>query len=252
MFKNKSKELELVLNYHEAILQNNIEQVKEYIDHKDSPAGLIDSEMQNISPIMYCALEGFWDLVLKLFEREASLDVKSEPFNWYLLHECLVNGPDKVFKNVVHYADYTVKTKDGRNSLMIAIEKEKFERAQYLIDNSKFIISDKDKNKRTVLHYAALKNNKELFLELVKKGSNIFEEDKDKKNPMDLLTDEIFRNSLPTILEKMKINLVENQPLNAEIQEINNITEEKNLNTIQSIAINKDKITSLGKLIKKK
>lgn len=248
MFANKQKIIETVNAYHNAINANDIEKVEEYLDKEDSPPGLIDIEYINVSPIMYAAQEGYWDLTLKLFEREANLDVKTDPFNWYFIHECIVNAPDKVFKNVVKYADFAVKTKDGRNPLMVAIEKGKFERAQYLLDNGKAVIYDKDSKKRTALHYAALQNHQELFINLVQKGANIFEEDKDKKNPMDLLTDDIFRNSLPNLLEKMKIELVkpvENEEKSIEIK----IKEEIK---IEEVKTDKPKISSLSKLVKKK
>jgi ankyrin repeat protein len=188
-------------------------------------------------------------MTLKLFERQAELNVKTDPFNWYLLHECIVNAPEKVFKNIVKYADFTVKTSDGKNPLMVAIENNKFERAMYLLENKKAVIYDKDKNKRTALHYAALKNNQEIFIELVKRGANIFEEDKDKKNPIDLLTDEIFRNSLPKLLEKMKIEL--SIPKKDNNLSIENIIVEKDLNTIVEEKTKKSKISSLSKIVKK-
>lgn len=248
MFQNRQKLIELVNQYHLAVKNNDISKVEEYLDSEDSPAGLIDTEYLNVSPIMYAAQEGFWDLTLKLFEREANLDVKTEPFNWYLLHECIVNGPDKVFRNVVKYANFAVKTKEGQNALMIAIEKGKFERADYLLDNGKAVIYDKDNKKRTALHYAALQNNQDLFIKLVQKGANIFEEDKDKKNPMDLLTDEIFRNSLPTLLEKMKIEVIKNNKEEVKTLE-NEIQDEIKVSATEEI---KPKISSLSKLVKKK
>lgn len=248
MFQNRQKLIELVNKYHQAISANDIAKVEEYLDAEDSPAGLIDTEYLNVSPIMYAAQEGFWDLTLKLFEREANLDVKTEPFNWYLLHECIVNGTDKVFRNVVKYADFSVKTKEGKNALMIAIEKGKFDRAHYLLDNGKAVVYDKDSKRRTALHYAALQNNQELFIKLVQKGANIFEEDKEKKNPMDLLTDELFRNSLPTLLEKMKIELV--NPNKSEEKTLE--TEVKEEIKVTSAVENKPKISSLSKLVKKK
>lgn len=248
MFENKKKLIELVNTFHTAIKDNDIQKVEECLDIENSPAGLIDVEYINVPPIMYAAQEGFWDLTLKLFEREANLDVKTDPFNWYLIHECIVNAPDKVFRNVVKYADFSVKTKDGKNPLMVAIEKGKFDRASYLLDNKKAVIYDKDSKKRTALHYAALQNNQELFISLVQKGANIFDEDKDKKNPMDLLTDEIFRASLPNLLEKMKIELVVKKEEKIELK----VAEE--IKTIEEIKEKEDKpkISSLSKLVKKK
>lgn len=248
MFQNRQKLMELIGLYHKAVSENDIVKVEECLDREDAPDSLIDEEYYNVAPILYAAQEGFWDMTLKLFERQAELDVKTDPFKWYLLHECIVNAPDKVFTNVVKYADFTVKTIDGKNPLMIAIEKEKFDRAMYLLENKKAVIYDKDNYNRTALHYAALKNNKEIFLELVKRGANVFEEDKQKKNAMDLLTDELFRNSLPTLLENMKIELA--TPKKTESLEINvpemTVVSEKQENN------EKPKISSLGKLVKKK
>lgn len=248
MFENRQKLMELIGLYHKAVSDNDLIKVEEYLDREDAPETLVDQEYYNVSPILYAAQEGFWDMTLKLFERQADLDVKTDPFSWYLIHECIVNAPDKVFRNIVKYADFTVKTSDGKNPLMVAIEKGRFDRAMFLLENKKAVIYDKDNHKRTALHYAAIQNNKEVFLELVKRGANVFEEDKDKKNAMDLLTDEIFRNSLPTLLENMKIELAEpkkKDTLETVISEPVIIVEKEEVN-------DKPKISSLGKLVKKK
>lgn len=250
MFENRQKLMELIASYHKAVSDNDIAKVEEILDTPGAPSGLIDQEYMNVSPIMYAAQEGFWDLTLKLFEREANLDVKTDPFDWYLIHECVVNAPDKVFRNVANYADFTVKTRDGRNPLMVAIEKGKFDRAKYFLENKQAVIYDKDSKKRTALHYAAIQNNQELFIDIVKRGGNIFEEDKDKKNPMDLLTDELFRNSLPTLLENMKIEL---QKPKKEEELVNSETVIKEETKTENTDNNeKPKISSLSKLVKKK
>lgn len=249
MFENRQKLMELIAEYHKAISDNDLEKVEEVLDRPGVPSGLIDQEYLNVSPIMYAAQEGFWDITLKLFEREANLEVKTDPFDWYLIHECVVNAPDKVFKNIANYADFSVKTRDGRNPLMVAIEKGKFERAIYFLENKQAVIYDKDSKKRTALHYAALQNNQELFVELVKRGANVFEEDKDKKNPMDLLTDELFRNSLPNLLENMKIEL--EKPKKEETVTAENIIKEE-IKIVDGENSDKPKISSLSKLVKKK
>lgn len=248
MFENRQKLMELIAEYHKAISDNDIEKVEDVLDRPGVPSGLIDQEYMNVSPIMFAAQEGFWDITLKLFEREANLDVKTDPFDWYLIHECVVNAPDKVFRNVASYADFTVKTRDGRNPLMVAIEKGKFDRAKYFLENKQAVIYDKDNKKRTALHYAALQNNQELFVELVQRGANIFEEDKDKKNPMDLLTDELFRNSLPTLLENMKIELQKPKKDESVTTEV----VEEEIKVIDNENKDKPKISSLSKLVKKK
>ena len=129
-------------------------------------------------------------------------------------------------------------------------EKEKYNRIENIMKNKKASLVAKDKNKRTALHYAAINGNHNLFLDLVKKGANIFEEDKDKKNPMDLLKDEIFRNNLPHLLENIKIELDKpklrkDETLSVEEQ----LTSETKSNDDE---IKKPKISSLGKLVKKK
>lgn len=249
MFENRQKLMELIAEYHKAISDNDLEKVEEVLDRPGVPSGLIDQEYLNVSPIMYAAQEGFWDITLKLFEREANLEVKTDPFDWYLIHECVVNAPDKVFRNIANYADFSVKTRDGRNPLMVAIEKGKVERAIYFLENKQAVIYDKDSKKRTALHYAALQNNQEVFVELVKRGANVFEEDKDKKNPMDLLTDELFRNSLPNLLENMKIEL--EKPKKEETVTTENIIKEE-IKIVDNENSDKPKISSLSKLVKKK
>lgn len=250
MFQSRQKLMELIEEYHVAVKNNDINKVEEILDRDGVPNNLIDSEYFNVAPILFAVQEKFWDLALKLFEREADLEVKTEPFNWYLLHECTVNAPDKLFRNVVQYADFTVTNRDGKTALMVAIEKEKYDRVEYMLENKKASLVAKDKNKRTALHYAAINGNHNLFLDLVKKGANIFEEDKDKKNPMDLLKDEIFRNNLPHLLENIKIELDKPKLRKDEILSVEEqLTSETKSNDEE---IKKPKISSLGKLVKKK
>ena len=184
-------------------------------------------------------------MVLTLLELNANLDVKVDPLNWYLIHECLVNAPDKIFNNILAYAEYDVKTRDGKTPLMIAIEQDLIERANLLIDENKAVIYEKDNQDRTALHYVALKNNQEMFLKLISKGANVFALDKSKKNPMDLLTDELFRNSIPSLLEGLKIERV--KPI------LENNNGEKT-NPVEDVKIEEKekKISSLSKLTKKK
>lgn len=250
MFQSRQKLMELIEEYHIAMKSNDIPKVEEILDREGTPNNLIDAEYFNVAPILFAVQEKFWDLALKLLEREANLEVKTEPFDWYLLHECTVNAPDKLFRNVLEYADFTVTNREGKTAFMVAIEKEKYDRVEYMLEKNKASLYLKDKNKRTALHYAAIKNNNELFIKLVKKGANIFEEDKDKKNPMDLLTDEVFRNNLPHLLENIKIELdrpkaKNNEELSVEEQ----LTSETKNNENED---KKPKISSLGKLVKKK
>lgn len=248
MFQSRQKLMELINEYHSAVKNNDIVKVEEILDREDSPNNLIDSEYFNVAPILFAVQEKYWDLALKLFEREADLEVRTEPFNWYLIHECTVNAPDKLFRNVLEYADFSVTNREGKTPLMVAIEKEKYDRVQYMLEKKKASLYVKDNNKRTVLHYAALKNNQELFLDLVKRGANVFDEDKEKKNPMDLLTDEVFRNNLPHLLENVKIELDKPKQKTNEVLTV----EEQLTSEVKTIdEIKKPKISSLGKLTKK-
>lgn len=89
MFENRQKLMKIIHEYHKAVSENDIVKVEECLDAEDAPEALVDQEYYNTTPIMYAALEGFWDMTLKLIERQANLDVKNDPFDWYLIHECV-------------------------------------------------------------------------------------------------------------------------------------------------------------------
>jgi ankyrin repeat protein len=241
MFQKKRDLIAQINDYHDAIQKNDLKKIEE-IFSKDNPPN-IDAEFIGVAPIIYAAQEGYWDLVMSLILKNADLDVKIEPHKWYLLHECVVNAPNQVFKNVVEYSNVNVQNNKGETPLMVGIRKGKLFETNYLLDSERVVFYYTDTNKETALHYAAKYNQYDIFLRLVKRGANIFAKNKAGKTPIDLIEDETFRNSLPKKLEDLNINLEKG----AEISDIETKLVFEEIKKPEEIK----KISTLSKLTKK-
>lgn len=226
MFKNHTRILELTSKFHKFIESGDSAKVEEMI--KEYPELDINGEMTTIPPILFAAFAEDWKMFSVLFEQEADLDVKNMPLKWYLIHECIANAPTNIAKSVINYANVNAQTADGETPLMIAIKKEKTVLAHYLIDSDRLNLTMLDKNHDTALHYAAKHNNQDLFLKLLDKSQGILRKNKQGKNPLDLLEDEIFKNNLPAYMEKLQKELKEvNKPtaINSQPSTVSSVVE---------------------------
>lgn len=249
--------LSMNAKFHDAIKRNDLDKVKDMVEA--NPDININSEIGLATPILYAAQNEYWDMVLYFFQIEANLDVKMEPHNWYLVHECIVNAPLKVTKSVLNYCNINVQTLDGETPLMIAIKNNKEDIANFIIDTDRanLLLGDKDKN--NALHYAAKYNKQDLFVKIVNKsrGNILSETNKQGLFPEELLEDELFKNNLSNLLDNNKMSNLHTQ---IRINHIENAIEE-----VPEVDINMDflieenieevkpkKVTGLSTIKKKK
>jgi ankyrin repeat protein len=204
MFNNYTKTLEDLDKFHKAVKLGDVKKVTEMIEA--NPNLDINSEMVTVVPIMYVAQREDWAMFTVLFEKEANLDIKNEPSNWYLVHECVLNAPLNIAKSVVTYCNINSQTALGETPLMIAIKNDKNEMANHMIDTERLEINLTDKEKNTALHYAAKYNNQELFLKLIKSGASLTIKNKKQLTPVDLIEDEIFKRNFYQQLNNVEVN----------------------------------------------
>lgn len=249
--------LSLNAQFLDAIKHGNLEKLKKIVEaHPDVN---LDSELAASRPILYAAQSEYWDMVIFLFEQEANLDVKVEPFKWYLAHECVVNAPLRIAKSILTYCNINSQTADGETPLMIAIKNDKSELANFMLDTDRVNLVLVDHEKNNALHYAAKYNKPELFLKIVNKSrSNILSEtNKQGLFPEELLEDELFKENLAKLLEDSNLKIrTKNEAI---VDKINNTVEdlpEVNMDmdfSIETVEEEKPKkISGLSSIKKKK
>lgn len=247
--------LTLNAQFLDAVKHGNLEKLKEIVDN--NPDVNLNAELASSRPILYAAQSEYWDMVIFLFEQEANLDVKVEPFKWYLAHECVVNAPTRITKSVLTYCNINAQTADGETPLMIAIKNGKEEIANFIIDTDRVNLSLSDSNKNNALHYAAKYNKPELFLKIVNKSrSNILSEpNKEGLFPEELLEDELFRENLAKLLDNTSTIRTKNEAIIDKINE--NIVDIPEVDidmdfSIEVIEEKPKKISGLSSIKKKK
>lgn len=240
----------LLHKFHELVLNNECEQVRELLDA--NPEIDIDAEVDGCSPILVSAQNANWEMLTILFEREAALDVKKSPHNWYLIHACVLDAPMNIAKSVIKYSNINSPTRNGQTPLMVAIKAGNTEIANHIIDTGRAELFLQDSNKDNALHYAGKYANEEIFVKLMnqmKKGLLI--KNKEGKCAHELIEDNIFRESLMN-------NFTEPSKIEIPIQynEVNNknelIVEELKIETKIDVPVKKiGGLSSISKKIKK-
>lgn len=248
--------VQILQEYHQAINDNNINKIKEIFSYKELTDdsvlynSIINSELTTMPVIMYLAKEKNWEMFKLLYELGVDLDVSIKPNDWYLVHDCMCNAPNNIYSAIIEECKFNVVTSKGKSLMMIAIERGLDDKIEDLIVREKVNYIQIDNEKENLLHYAAKYNKQELFIKLIEKGVDLFQTNNDKKTPLDLIEDEIFRNSIPKILEDKNI-LIKDKSIKNEIYQ-ENITQENMMEEIKSDDVKDKKVKSLSTIIKKK
>lgn len=234
MFTKNFNKININHELNEAIINSNLEKVKSLFLMENQP--FVDHEINGVPLILFAAQHKDWEIVEVLYNQGANLDVKVMPFNWYLIHECIKNAPDKVTNAVLEYCNINAQTKDGKTPLMVAIKEKKIGMANYLVDGGKTDLSLIDKKQNNAAHYAAELGEYELFIKLIQSGTPINKENYDGQTPIDLIKDMAFKENLPKILGEIakseKVKMIE-PTINTEI--LVEKKEEKKLSGLSSI-----------------
>lgn len=273
MFEKTIKKNKLNEEYTNAVLSGNVDKIRELFapleeldnlpedmpEHEiekitkkiEEQTPYLDYEMVTTQGIMRAAQNEDWKMVAELFNLGANLEVKIDPYDWYLIHECVVNAPDSILKPFIEYANLNVKNKKGQTPLMVAIERSKDHASDLILENGVFNLAEIDKEKNNIAHYAAKYNKNELFLKLIEKGVPLLNKNKAGETAIDLISDDVFRMSLPIELERLSSegkNIVFK-----ENEETVSINKELSTNTNADVTEDevKPKVTGLSKIKKR-
>lgn len=218
MFEKDYNLVNLNNELNDAVIEGNISKVKELFELEDPP--FVDHEINGVALIMYAAQKANWDLVEVLYNQEANLDVMVPYLDWYLIHECIKNAPDRVTKAVMEYSNINVQTKSGLTPLMVAIKEGKSEMASHIIDVGLSDLSIVDKNLDNAAHIAAKTNNLELFLKLSEKGCPLNKENKEGQTPIDCIEDISFKENFVKILNTRVTNKHSETEVKSSVEEV--------------------------------
>lgn len=201
MFEKSFNKINVNNELNEAVTAGNIDRVKKLFNEEDQP--YVDHEINGVAVILYAAQHKNWDIVEELYNQEANLDVKVPYLDWFLIHECIKNAPDRVTKAIIEYCNINVKTKDGKTPLMVAIKEDKTEMANYLVDLGTSDLSLVDKNGENAGHYAVKSKNYDLFFKLIEKNVPLSQKNNDGLTSVDLISDVSLKENLPKIIGQL-------------------------------------------------
>lgn len=202
MFEKSFNKINVNNELNEAVIAGDCERIKKLFEAEDKP--YVDHEINGVAVILYAAQHKNWDIVEELYNQEANLDVKVPYLNWFLIHECIKNAPERVTKAVIEYCDINAKTKDGKTPLMVAIKEDKIEMANYLTDLGTSDLSLVDKEGENAGHYAVKTKNYDLFFKLIEKNIPLTQKNKEGLTSVDLISDVSLKENLPKIIGQFK------------------------------------------------
>lgn len=241
MFEKSFNKINVNNELNEAVTAGNIDRVKKLFNEEDQP--YVDHEINGVAVILYAAQHKNWDIVEELYNQEANLDVKVPYLDWFLIHECIKNAPDRVTKAIIEYCNINVKTKDGKTPLMVAIKEDKTEMANYLVDLGTSDLSLVDKNGENAGHYAVKSKNYDLFFKLIEKNVPLSQKNNDGLTSVDLISDVSLKENLPKIIGQLSKTKDKENNIEKTVESI----EEKNEVTIEE----KPKLKGLSSIKRK-
>ncbi len=148
-----------------AVIKNKIEVLTKLGEHG---ANVNQVHTNEITMLMHAARRGHTKIVRYLLQKGADINAKDNRGSTALMHSKDIEITKELIK---HGAELEVVDRYGKNALIMAVERHKFELVKLLILSGASVDSNRDNN--TPLTYALSKGYKEIFLYLLDKGANI-------------------------------------------------------------------------------
>lgn len=207
-FEKTSKMIALQDKLIHAVIKGEIETVRELLEPENKTEDTlipdVNGDVQDVPLILFAATRGDWKMVSEFYFYGANIDVCSVSRGWHLVNEVTVNASDKTFEALVPEFDMDVVTRDGNSPLMVALMKEKYDRARYLLENSVIQVSVVNLNKENAGHLAIKKGQNDLFLKLVEHGMPYDVKNKEGKTALDLIEDPLVKEDLKIATKKLE------------------------------------------------
>lgn len=230
MFEKDYNQVNINNDLNEAVIAQDLPKIKALFSSENQP--YVDHEINGVALILYAAQKGNWDIVEEFYNMEANLDVCVPYLDWYLVHECIKNAPERVTNAIIEYSNINVQTKQGLTPLMVSLKENKLDTANYILEQGLSDLSIVDKNLENAAHYAAKFNQYELFLKLSELGCPLNKENSEGLTPVDLIEDITFKENFSKILSSR----------------VSKSKEVENVETIESPEETTPKVTGLSKI----
>lgn len=136
------------------------------------------------TPLFVSAFFGYTDIVSKLLEYSANVHVKDKLFGWTPLLASVWNGHLESFKLLSAHSPLNVKDNDGRNAVILAVQRHHIDLIDEILKTNVIDINDTDNNGRTALYFAVQLRFKDIILKLVEYNANLEIPDKYGRKPL--------------------------------------------------------------------
>ncbi|XP_062570980.1 ankyrin-3-like [Saccostrea cucullata] len=121
-----------------------------------------------------CCLNSQIEMCQYLINNYSNLLRVRDDKGWTVLHSACKGGNEEIVSLLITKGiDIDALTKDSKNALHIASLNGKYQICQYLVNNYKHLLKNKDKYGNSVLHCAAMGGDVNVLEMLIKFGSNI-------------------------------------------------------------------------------
>lgn len=140
--------------------------------------------LNNWSPLFVASFYGHKSIVDRFLEESANVEATESIFGWTPLLAAVWGGHLDVFKTLSSHSPLTVKDKNGRNALMLAVQRNHSALVNEIITHKVPDINDTDIYGRTALYMAVQLKHKEQVTKLCIAGANLEISDKDGRKPL--------------------------------------------------------------------
>lgn len=146
----------------------------------------IHQETSDQYTALHCAIEKKNRVATELLIKAGAKVNHADTSSWTPLHRSCKGFPDMVPLLIEHGADPNVKTKDGWNSLEIALWYNNEKAGVILVKNGADVKKQTSYKNYTPLHIAVEKNYEQLTHALIERGADILAINSDGETPLDI------------------------------------------------------------------
>lgn len=185
--QSDSHQMELNAQFHEAVIENNLEKVKRYILE-----GFVDVDCkndENVTATFVAIKQNYYELLkLLIINFNADVNVNDEHFNYDMTlasAACYNNNIDALTLLTVNGADINLANSKGQTPLYFSILQNSQYTFDYLMDLLHLNVNGKETlNQMTPLHLACERNNLNVIKKLCNRSDLLLNErDKDGDTP---------------------------------------------------------------------
>lgn len=197
------KKKSVQLSFENAFNMNDVEAVEALLAEGNEFVPDINAPLISNYPVLLALKENNLPMLNVLFQAGADLNVTNER-GWHFSHE-LVTKSAKLVKKILPHVSMAVSLPDGTTPLMVAIENEKWDVVETLLDSDNSLrVYSANGDGNTAAHMLAQAKQGALLEKLIESADDAYEaflSNNNGQTPFDFIENEDLRDSLK---EKVK------------------------------------------------